>query len=364
MVAVTLFCEALSIPALTLIRMQERSKLWVGLSFLRVGGSLALNVYFVVFAGLGIGGILLSNALAAAIILCLASAPLVGRRPIVFRWGVLAQMLRFGLPFVPVLLGVLIIDLSDRYLIQWLRTTAEVGVYSVGYKFGQIALIAVSAFSMGWAPLRYRIFERPDAKEIYVRIFRLYAAAASFGVVAISVFGDESVRLATTPAFFAGARVIPLVCGSYALYGMHILAATGMGVTKRTSGLTLAVVLAAVANLEANLLLIPRYGMMGAAAATLIAYGLMVLVTAWFSQRIYPVQYEWGTILRIAMATAGVIVVDSLLQPSHVVAGLGLAGLLLLAFTALLFVSGGLRQSDVWAFRHWVRDSQLTQGTD
>jgi O-antigen/teichoic acid export membrane protein len=217
-------------------------------------------------------------------------------------------------------------------------------------------MIAVSAFSLGWAPLRYRIFERPDAKDVYVRILGLFASASALGVVVLSVFGDEVVRLATTPAYFGGARVVPLIGASYALYGVHLLVATGMGVTKKTSGLTAAVVLATAVNLAVNLVLIPRYGMMGAAAATLVAYTVLTAATHWSSQRFYPIDYDWGRVLLIALAATAVISADRLLQPEGVAAGLAMGSAFSLLFAGLLVVIGGVNGSDVRALGLWVSE--------
>ena len=228
-VAATLFLEAVSIPALTLIRMEERSALWVTISLLRMTGGLVLNIYLVVFAGMGVAGVLLSNAVLAAGVGIATTLPLLRRALAWPSLAVLRKMLGFGLPFFPVLIGILIIDLSDRYLLQMLRSVEEVGIYSVGYKFGQIMLIAVSAFSFAFGPLRYRIMDRPDAAEIYSRIGTLFTAAACVLTVLVGVLADELVRVATTPPFLSGAVVVAPVCLAYALYGLHLIMATGMG---------------------------------------------------------------------------------------------------------------------------------------
>jgi O-antigen/teichoic acid export membrane protein len=58
---------------------------------------------------------------------------------------------------------------------------------------------------------------------------------------------------------------------------------------------------AAIVNVALNLALIPSYGMMGAAIATIAAYTTMFVGMAWWSQRIYPVPYQWR---RVATAVA------------------------------------------------------------
>jgi len=352
--AFTLLLEALAIPALTLLRVEERAKTWVAITVLRVLGNLGLNIWFVVFAGLGARGILLSSALTAGAVVVTTVLPRLLRTRLAFRTNVLGEMLRFGLPFLPVLIGVWVIDFSDRYLLERFRSLEEVGLYSLGYKFGQAMLIAVSAFSMGWTPLRYRIYEQPDAGEIYARVATLTAVVFATLVVGLSMFADEVVRVATTPAYYGAARVVPLITIAYALYGFHLITSTGMGVRKRTGGLMIVVTAAALLNLGGNLLLIPRYGMMAAAGTTVIANALMVAGTFWFSQRHYPLTLEWGRILLVVGAALAVIGVDQTFPRTSLVASLAQGVLLFAIFLAAVAATGAVDADDARAVRRWI----------
>ena len=360
--AVTLLFEAIAVPALTLLRMEERSGLWVAISLLRVVGSLCLNIYLVVFRGLGVFGILLSYAVISAAVFLLTSVPRFRRMRLTFNPEVLRRLLAFGVPFLPVLLGILVIDLSDRYVLQWFRSTEEVGVYSLGYKFGQIMMLAVSAFSMGWAPLRFRIYEREDAPELYRRICTLFAGGAAFLLVGLSVYGHEVVWVATTPEYFSAARIIPFAGAGYILYGLHLIATTGMGVTKKTRGLPLAVLFAAGLNLLGNLLLIPPFGMMGAAVATVLAYLALVAATDWISQRHYPIPFEWGRIAIIGAVAAGIVALDTVFQPEGVVPGIALGSILLLIFLGTLLLVGVVAPADFRAVGRWLREVGVGKG--
>ncbi len=361
-IAATLILEILAMPGLTLLRMEERSVAWVLLSSLRVLLTLVLNIYFVVVAGLGVQGILLGYAISAGVSAVAVLAITVKRWVPRFRWEELKKMLSFGLPFLPVLLGVLVIELSDRYLLEILRSVDEVGVYTLGTKFGQAMLLAVSAFSMGWAPLRYRIYERPDARELYTRIATLFMALALTGVVAISVWGDEIVQIAATPAYFEASRVIPWVTAAYALYGLHIIVVTGMGVTKKTGPMAIVVAVAALANVGANLLLIPRYGMMAAAVTTTGANAVLVVGTLYFSQRVYRIPYEWPRLVAMGAAATVLIVADSRVTGGGLASGAALGLVSLVVFVGMVRLLGGVRGADIQALRQWL-GHRRSQGT-
>jgi ABC-type uncharacterized transport system permease subunit len=96
--------------------------------------------------------------------------------------------------------------------------------------------------------------------------------------------------------------------------------------------------------------------MMGAAAATVLAYAVLVIATDWCSQRVYPIDYEWGRVLQIALAAGAIVLVDRVLQPGSLAAGLGLGAVLVVAFVAVLAIIGGVKASDVRAVRLWMRE--------
>jgi O-antigen/teichoic acid export membrane protein len=65
-------------------------------------------------------------------------------------------------------------------------------------------------------------------------------------------------------------------------------------------------------NVALNLILIPRYGMMGAAIATVAAYATMFGGMAWRAQHIYPVPYQWRRVLTAGLAGVGLTVAGKL----------------------------------------------------
>ena len=66
-------------------------------------------------------------------------------------------------------------------------------------------------------------------------------------------------------------------------------------------------------NVGLNLVLIPPYGMIGAAIATVAGYTLMFVLMAWHAQRIYPVPYQWRRIVTSVAAAVGLLLIGKLL---------------------------------------------------
>ena len=92
---------------------------------------------------------------------------------------------------------------------------------------------------------------------------------------------------------------------------------------------------AAGVNVALNLLVIHPYGMMGAAIATVAAYSTMFLGMVWWSQRIYPVPYQWRRVVTAAATGIGLVAVGKLAG-----GGLAVALLLALAYPLALLALG------------------------
>jgi O-antigen/teichoic acid export membrane protein len=72
---------------------------------------------------------------------------------------------------------------------------------------------------------------------------------------------------------------------------------------------------ACVVNVGLNLLLIPPYGMIGAAIATIGAYAVLFVGMSWRAQRVYPVPYQWRRVATAFGAAIALTIAGRLLDP-------------------------------------------------
>lgn len=338
-VAATLYAEALAIVPLTLIRMQERSQVFIAITVTRFVVTLTLSVLFVVVMDLGVRGALLANAgsgVGVLLLLLPGSISALRLRPSI---PLLGEMLRFGLPFFPVLLSGWFIEASDRYLLGVYRTKAEVGYYVLGYKVAQVMQIATAAFSMGWAPLRYRIFQQPDAQDVYRRLATYYVLGATTLTVALALFAQEVVSLVAPDDYMPAAAIVPWIAFAYGLNGLYVMMVTGMGVAKRTAPMAWIVGVAAALNIAINIVAIPQWGIKAAALTTVLANVLMVAGSWYWSQRYYPIDYDWRRMLRMMAIGIAVVAVFLLAAPTTGLAGILAATAAWVVFVALLVTS-------------------------
>jgi len=335
----TLFCNTGIVIGLAVLRAREEPTRYALVTVSQVVLSISLNIAFVVALHRGVLGILESGLITAAVIYLALIASVIRKASFGFSLDELKRMLAYGLPMVPSGFATWILTLSDRYFLKFLSTSTELGLYSLGYNFGLvISALLVGPFQTAWVPFMFSISKQENARQIYSRVLTYFLLVAMFAALALSVLSKEVIAIMATPEFRNAYKVIPLIALSYVLWGCYYVLAVGINLEGKTRPLALFVVVAGVLNLGLNYLLIPHYGMMGAAGATLICYFMLPISSFFISQRYYKVNYEWGRILKICIA-AGAIFAGSLFIPyqSGVITG-GYKLLTLLTYPILLYL--------------------------
>ena len=336
------------------LRIQERSPEFIALSMTRSVSTLVLRLVLVVGFGLGVLGIVLADVLVTAVftvVLARWFAPLL--RP-TFSRRLLVESLRFGLPRLPHGLAHQTMAVADRYLLGAFVSLREVGIYSIGATFGLALKLFLSAFEYAWAPFYFGIMREPDAKATY-RLVTTYGVAALVVLAAgLAAIADDLVRLMTTPDFSDAARVIPWVGLGVVFQGVYLLTSIGFNLTKRTEYYPVSTGIAAAVSLVANLILIPRWGAVGAAWSNALGYGVLAATAFVLSQRVYPMTYEYGRLARIALAGGAAYAASRLLPVDDVpplVALLAHGTAVVAVYPALLAVSGFLAPQELAVLR-------------
>jgi O-antigen/teichoic acid export membrane protein len=266
-------------------------------------------------------------------------------------WAKILRALRYGLPLVPSGLALWVVALSDRYFLSRYNGLDAVGVYSLGYQLGTAPMFVFSAFQLAWPQFAFRIAEDPHAGSTYARLTRYAALGGGMAFLILSLFAREWVGLLAGGAFREAYRVIPLVALAHLFNIAYFLFATGITIKEKTGWLPLITGISGVANLAANFLLIPRFGPIGAALATLAGYLILAGLTYVFSNHFLPVPYEFGRIGGIMGVLLLVWLVSILVNswPPYLLS-LGGRMVLCLAFPLLVILFGGVSKDEVKKF--------------
>lgn len=300
-IAPILFFDSLNQVPLSVLRAQRRPAAYVVIAFGRAILGSVLIVVGVVVLRLGPLGLVLGSATAAAVA-TLAGMIVLHRSGLLrLRWNPTLNraMLGFSLPLVPAAIAGWALNLSDRYILQASRGTEVVGLYSLGYTVGlMINAFVIAPFTLTWGAAYWDLAKQDGVRRAFSRIMTAFVAVASLAALGLSAFGTDAIRL-FVPDFEPARYVVPFSAFAYVLYGVYTIATTGLNLESQTRWLPLTLAVAAIGNVVLNLLLIPPFGFMGAAYATLASYALLAVVSGGVSQRFYPVPWDYPRLLAI-----------------------------------------------------------------
>jgi len=292
----------------SLFRVEERSVAFVCASLANVFITIGLTLVLVVSLDKGALGVIVGNFSGTLIVY----VALLGFRReqlgLQFDRELLRQMNRFGIPLVPTALFLWVTNFSDRFFLVKLSSVSEAGLYSVGVRVASAMVLLLTAFRMAWPAFAYSIRDEDEAKRTYAYVLTYLTVVTAWVALGLTLFAPWLVDLLAAPRFAESYEVVgPLAFASVA-FAAYIVVAIGVGRLRRTQFNWVVTGAAAIVNVALNLALIPPYGMIGAALATVAAYVTMAVGMAWWSQRIYPVPYQWRRVVTAAAAAVGLAV--------------------------------------------------------
>jgi O-antigen/teichoic acid export membrane protein len=315
----------------SLFRVEERSVAFVCASLANVLITVGATVVLVVALDKGPIGVVVGNFLGT---LAVYLALLGYRREqlgLELDRGLLREMNRFGMPLVPSALFLWVTNFADRFILVKLVDTTEVGLYSVGVRIASAMVLLLTAFRTAWPAFAYSIESEDEAKGTYGFVLTYLVVVSSWVAAGLALLSPWLVDWLAKADFASASRVVGPLAFSTVAFAGYVVISIGVGRARRTQFNWVVTGVAGALNIGLCLALVPSYGMMGAAIATVASYVVMFLGMAWWSQRIYPVPYQWRRVATAAAVAIALTVVGKLADT-----GLVLSAVLALAYPLAL----------------------------
>lgn len=344
---ICLGCNLLYLVPEAYLIVEKRSMAYSTLSFLSFILSLSLNIFFLVGLKLGVWGMVYSMTITKISYMILLFIVVLPRFSFSFSFAKLGQMLRFGFPTIPGVLSLFVINFSDRFFIQQYCSTHDLGIYSLGYKFGMLLVVLMTdPFLRIWNTQRYEIAPQKAGPGVIGQFFTYYLAGLLTLALVLCVFSDHIILLMADSRYAGSNIIIPLITVSYIFQGLAGFATLGIMVSYKTKFILYANLSTAVLNIGLNYFLIRYMGIHGAALATIISYAVLFVVLISISQKLYRIEFETARLIRL-MGVA--VLVFGLANHISVVTmgSFGLKALLLFLFPLSLYAIGFFSDSEI-----------------
>ena len=342
--AAILLFDALAILPFAAIRLQHKPVRFAVLRFVNIFLQVSLNLILVAWLHFGVVGIFLGNAIAATATFFLLM-PTINK---LFAWTysrtLMREFLRFGLPYIPSSLSTIALQVIDRPIMQYLTDDPTVGIYQANYRMGTIMMVFVSMFEYAWRPFFLQYAHQPDAKRVFSRVLTYFTLAAAVIFLVVSFYVGNLARIVVynnhsiiDPRYWSGLSIVPIVLAAYIFNGFYTNFIVGIYIEKRTKLLPIITGVAALSNIVGNFIMIPLFGIAGAAWATFISYALMAWMIYRMTHPFYPMEYEWGRIGKIGVVLVGAFSISLVAQEYTTGALLDAVKLVLLAGATAAF---------------------------
>ncbi|MCS6862057.1 MAG: oligosaccharide flippase family protein, partial [Abditibacteriales bacterium] len=252
----------------------------------------------------------LTRAVVAAQVLTLLMNVSVIGRDLGFALPRFRQMrtyLRFGLPLVPTSFFFWVIHFSDRLLIGRFLGSAAVGVYAAAYNLATAVQKISAPIYFMLLPVASRLWDKGEKRACEghftyaVKFFLLLAIPATLG---LTVLSGALLRTLTTEEFVAGSAIVPLVAAGYVLLQSLGVGEYALMLAQRTRTILLLLIPSAVLNVLLNLALLPSFGLVGSAVATLLTYAAFSASLYVTGSRHLKVSVNFVFVLRSLVASA------------------------------------------------------------
>lgn len=246
--------------------------------------TLSLNIYFLVVRNYGIVGYLLaatlSHLVVSIIILIKNKLWSYFVNPFSIPRSVYKDMLRFSIPMIPNSISWWISDSSDKYVILWFLSSAEVGVYSIAYKIPTLLTMVMSLFVSAFQISIFDEFKKKDGDQFFGTVYTSVMSALLLAASTLIFASKYLAKFLYKNNFYSAWMVGCILIFAFVFNSLSSLIGTIYTAAKKTSVLFYSTLIAAGVNIALNIILIPVYGLYGAAFATLVSYICVWLIRA------------------------------------------------------------------------------------
>lgn len=219
-----------------------------------------------------------------------------------------AQYIRYGIPMIPKGISDQLLQNTDKYLLIYFIGPTAVGIYAVAGGISRPLVKLTAIFNPTLYPTISQAWDNGDFNRIsnlYSTIFRFYSILAIPATIGLVLLSESLLTILSTSTIAQdGKYLVPIFIVGYFLKGYDNTIRYILTAAERTDIIGGSVVISVVVNILLNLLLIPEFGIFGAAIATLISHSLLFGIILHYSFAEITVNIPWSTIVRSSLSTS------------------------------------------------------------
>jgi O-antigen/teichoic acid export membrane protein len=215
----------------------------------------------------------------------------------------LLRLIPFGFASVVAGFGSILLEWTDRLIIENFLTLTDVGNYSAAFRIGTlINVLLIFPFTQIWTPMMMEYRAHSNIKELFAKVFYYLIVIGSVIVVGISLFvGDLLPFLIRSEINQQIGSVIVLVAIGTLIYGTTNIVSAGLFYNRKLFKLSYIYYSVAIIKICANFAIIPAYGIVGAAITNLATSILIPLGVYALARQYFSFAIDWSRLSILAV---------------------------------------------------------------
>ncbi|KKQ18774.1 MAG: Polysaccharide biosynthesis protein [Berkelbacteria bacterium GW2011_GWA1_36_9] len=336
----------LTVAQINRLKLENKAKVCANIQITKALTDIIFKVILIIFLKHGINGLFegqIINATIYAIIFIIYSLRITGFG---FSYTLLKKMLRFGLPFAFSPIFFWILNWADRLILGRMTNMTEVGLYTLGYTVGMAVMLPVGAFTTAWPTFYMSVIKEPKAKKFFSLVLTYFSLIIGYFALLIIILSPDYFYFLTPVQFHSAYTIVPMVAFSYIFLGHYSIMITGTYLKRKTFYIFITEVLAIIINLGLLFLLVPRFGRIGAAWATLGSYFALPVIIYALTFKVFPIKYEYKRLIQILIAILIVLWINQFLYAPNIW-NLFLRLLISLFYPLILLLMGFFEKTEI-----------------
>jgi len=297
-----LLIYSLSIPirvinnfGMLLLRLNQKAKKYITFSIIKFMINSGLLLFLLIVYGLGIYALAWGELISSFGLIILLIPTVVKNIEIQINRKITWPVLKYSYPLLVGSFSNYLIQVGDRFILKMFSNLQTVGIYSFGYKISRIMDFAfVTPAKQIMEPSIFKLEKniKQLKKFVYNSTTYMYIFLFSFGLGLI-YFSREIIQIvAQKEEFYSSWVIVPFIVLSYIQHGIGLNLGQGIIMAKKSIYKSIFNLIAAITNVLFNILLIPLWGIVGAALATLISYIVWNILKIIYSFKLYDMKFD------------------------------------------------------------------------
>lgn len=309
-ILVILIVESIASYAMQLLKTKEEAKRTVVINAIGAVANIILTLILLVQYEFGISAILISQLVGAVIIAVVTLS--ISKRELIFTFDkkLFYEMTKFSLPLMIGGILTACVDFMDRFFLDLYLAKEEVGLYSFAYRIAIVMNLFVIGFRTAWTPRSIAEYNSGNYEHTFGKYFSALISSLLVFFLLIALFAKYLFEIKIGNEFLfnqeyiLGITILPFVLLGYLFNGLISFYSFYPFVSGKGYHFLISDAIAFATNIVFNLLLIPKYGLTGAAIATSFSFMFSYVYLASISSNKIKIKYSYPEIfLLILFAT-------------------------------------------------------------